>query len=560
MLHVTFTKDFRVPGAPLGYLAVQTPRYFAAWHHFEPDTVVFHAADGDGLAHTTLRLAGALVLADNTRIELGKTAPVNLEELRQEETSRDWAGSGGERTELTLRFRGEAPASELVLHFYEGHIELKLHTRFGRESRIECVELATGTEFDAAEIVNPGSNSTGIHRYALNRPLYIRPDWFTPPPYCYAYMLRNGGAVAVGVEEGRGNMSFTRFLTAPDAAGRQSYHVHFDSTPKVCGAWTAPTLALRFGATDAYDAFKLHADGMVAAGKAPAVARDIPAWWRGVMFCGWLYQCFEGKKCSKGGMHMCTQAVYEPMIRRMQEEAIDYDILTLDAWWGERFGIWREDKNKWPDLKGFIASEHAAGKRVLLWLCPNTPGLPEEETYIDDLGNVMADPLNPAWRKRVAESMRYILGELDGDGIKFDFTEVMPRAGMKQGTRELHGLDYLYELFRVMHDAAKAVKPDALLDFQIANPVFADTHDMSRLNDFFMAPEQALRVMRHRGLVARAVTRGAMVDTDCPCSADYFTHSPEFGNLSLYIAECELENPEVKKAIQKSIRKIKHGS
>ena len=553
MLHVTFTRDFREPGAPLGYVAVQAEKYFAAWQHFEPDTVAIHRADGDGLALLTLKLGGELEFDDGSRLELGPVTPVNLDELRQEETSRDWAGSGSCREQLAMRFAGASPEVELELRFHADRVELNWRQQFNPPCRVRQIKLAAGTRIEAAEVVNAGSNSTGIHRYALNRPLYIRPDWFTPPPFCYAYRLREGGALGVSVEEGPGCMAFTRFLTDPDCCGAQAWRIRFDSAPRFSGAWSSPTLVFRFGATDAYDAFRGYAEGMVAAGKAQRPQRRIPDWWRGVMLCGWLYQCYDARGRELSGSVNCTEELYRRLIRRVEEQGIDYDILTVDAWWGEVFGLWREDRRRWPDLKGFIASEHARGKHVLVWLCPNVPGLPEQETYVDDTGKVLADPLNPAWRQRVRESLRYLLAELDFDGIKFDFTEVMPGGLMRQGTRELHGLDYLYELFRLMHDAAREAKPEALLDFQVAHPVFAGLHDMSRLNDYFMAPEQALRVMRHRAEVAHAVTFGALVDTDCPCSADYFRRSWEFGNVSMYLSEEELRDPELCRALREGI-------
>ena len=150
---------------------------------------------------------------------------------------------------------------------------------------------------------------------------------------------------------------------------------------------------------------------------------------------------------------------------------------------------------------------------------------------------------------------------LDADGIKLDFTGVIPRAGEVKCTKRLYGMSYLYELYKLFHDAAKKVKPDCLLDWQVANPHFAAFHDMTRLNDFFLPDEVALSVMGTRAKIASSVNFGAEIDTDHPGSVEYYENSYKFGNMSLYISNKKLaRNDEPIEAIRRTIREhIKPG-
>ena len=136
-------------------------------------------------------------------------------------------------------------------------------------------------------------------------------------------------------------------------------------------------------------------------------------------------------------------------------------------------------------------------------------------------------------------------GCLNADGIKLDFTGYVPHSENPVCHKRLNGMRYLYELYKLFHTAAKQVKPDCLLDYQVANPHFAAFHDMTRLNDYFLDPSLALSIMKTRANVAHSVTFGAGVDTDHPDSIEYYENSHKFGNMSLYISNKNIiENTE----------------
>lgn len=548
-------RDYRRAGAPPGYWVVQTPRYYAWWDLHQPEVVQVHDPDGRQVAWLTLRLSGAIE-TDGPAPVAGPSRPVNLEELNAPGNGgRAWAGGRRAGRTVTVVFRGGDYEHRVTFH--ADRIQYVMRAALAGPTRLRRCLMGAGTTLRADCVFNAGPASPGLYHHPPQQPQLIRPDWFTPPPYCFAFRMADGSWLTAALEAPVGQMSFQRFGTRPEAGHGLGFVVSYDSEPPVSGVFVSPPLVFRFGATDEFAALRQHAAGMVADSVIAPVSRPLADWWRGVMFCGWHWQMTEGPKRGQAGGDSCTQALYEEMVAALEAAGIAFDILTIDMFWGRQQGLWEVDPVKWPDLRGFIDRQHAAGRRVLLWVSTGVDGLPQDEVY--RAGNTtLLDPLHPRWQRRVAESCARMfgsgLGQYHADGIKFDFTDVVPPAGEHRGTRELHGLDYLHALFTTVHDAAKAARPDVLLDFQVAHPAFAGLYDMTRLNDFFLPSRQAVRVMRTRAQIAHAVGFGALVDVDGPVSADYFRESPTFGNPSLYLAPDHLTDPQLRPALAQLAR------
>ncbi|MBL8025926.1 MAG: hypothetical protein JNL74_05925 [Fibrobacteres bacterium] len=147
-------------------------------------------------------------------------------------------------------------------------------------------------------------------------------------------------------------------------------------------------------------------------------------------------------------------------------------------------------------------------------------------------------------------------GCYNADGIKLDFTGELPNPGTAQCTRPLHGMEYLHTQLSAIHDAAKRAKADCLLDFQVANPHFASLYDMTRLNDFFLPGNQALRVMSTRAKIASSVGFDALVDMDGPRDEEYFLNMHKFGNVSLYLNQEDIKKSSFVTAIKAGIQRL----
>ena len=409
-----------------------------------------------------------------------------------------------------------------------------------------------GSVFDADTLFNPNPLVHGVQYSSLRANVTIGSNserWFSPAPFCFPLKQRDGKWMSVSPAPTVDELDFSGFSNKPCFGGECAFCLDYTSEPEYEGYLHLPEFVFRFDAESEFDALKRYADGLVELGRIEPLTRTKADWWRGVMVCGWFAQ---------GGTKNCTQQLYESHVAKYDELGIDWDMLTIDDFWGKAHGIWQVDEEKWPDLKGFIARQHEKGRRVLLWVCVNPTGLEDDEVYID-AGHRLLDPLNPKYIKRVYDSFQYMLGSgegsLDADGIKLDFTGAVPKPGEAKCTKRLYGMRYLYELYKLFHDAAKKAKPDCLLDYQVANPHFAKFHDMTRLNDYFLPIEIALPVMTVRAKVAHSVTFGAEVDTDHPGSVEYYENSYKLGNMSLYISNKKLEgNGENIDAIRRTIR------
>jgi hypothetical protein len=557
MIAISTIRDFRIPGAPLGYLAVQSDHYYAAWQIHEPDTLMVRAPSGEGLDWLTLRVGAGLQCAGQS----GSATTPLLHPHNLKTIVENWGGGGTSRENLTLIFAADdAEGLRCEVLFTADKIECVYHQRLEQPMRVRhftwgCTADGRGTLIGGDRVFNAGPQSHGLYEHDWRRPQFIRPDWFTPPPYCYAFGLSDGTWMAAALESPVGAMPYRLFSTGAAGDGIR-FEVDYDSEPRFEALFSSPPLVFRFGAADALGAIRLHAEGLRADGRSPVVKRESQDWWRGVMVCGWHRQ-MELQAQEKRKDDCCTQAVYEALVAELEAKSIDFSLLTIDMFWGNDHGLWQVDPAKWPDLRGFIDRQHARGRRVLLWVCTNTHGLPDDELLL--VGDRrMLDPLNPAWLRRLRSAFETMFGDgegqLNADGIKFDFTDLTPVAGEQHGTREIHGLDYLHALFSAVYQTAKAVRPDVLMDFQLAHPAFASINDMTRLNDYFLPAGQAVRVMETRAGIAHAAGAGILVDVDGPASEAYFEQSGRFGNISLYIDLKTLGDPAMVNAIQRGIK------
>ncbi len=138
---------------------------------------------------------------------------------------------------------------------------------------------------------------------------------------------------------------------------------------------------------------------------------------------------------------------------------------------------------------------------------------------------------------------------LDADGLKTDFTARTPSGHALAHHGPGWGIALLHEQLRVVYDAVKEAKGDALVITQTPHPAFGDVTDMVRLNDMLRlddpGPIPAAAVvpqMRYRAAVARAALPGTLVDTDdwaVPDRAtwrEYVAEKPDLGVPSLYYA------------------------
>ena len=374
-------------------------------------------------------------------------------------------------------------------------------------------------------------------------------NWlFTPAPFCYA-VEGAGNWLTMGISAEPGEWMFSDMEYPGDGFG---FALVYDGHVRVDGAWSSPRLVC-LTAPDEYSAVQQYCDWLREQGLVPTHGRGpVHDWWREPIFCGWGEQVsqemHEGDKGTAA--NWATQANYERWLATLEAHDINPGTVVIDDKWQGSYGLNDVDTAKWPDMRGFIAGQHARGRKVLLWLNAwSGQGLPPEECILDAGGlSPRVDPGNPAFRERFAGEVRYMLRDLDADGFKIDFTHLIPRGKGSKSAGGLWGLELMRQWFELISDAAREAKPDAVLIAHAANPYLADVIDVLRLNDVAGLMDSYASVlpdMLHRAQIARAASPYWLLDADnWPCSSreqwrEYVRAqaTDELGIPSLYHAE-----------------------
>ncbi len=378
-----------------------------------------------------------------------------------------------------------------------------------------------------------------------------RGHWFfTPAPLWFSLASPAGDGLGLGIAAPIEELRFVELAYRP-AGSAFSLSLEYEGHTSVDGEFHAPAVLLTPGAADPYAGLRRHREELAARGLAPppdGCAR--PAWWSEPIFCGWGAQ--RHLAASEGGMasDRATQADYDAFLDHLEQNGLVPGTVVLDDKWQESYGTCMPDREKWPDLKRWIAARRARGQHVLLWWKAWDPeGLPVELCIRNPDGVPLAiDPGNPAARHALGEIVTRMLGPggLDADGLKVDFTARTPSGRALSSRGGSWGIVLLHELLAVVYGAAKAAKPDALVITHTPHSGFADVTDMIRLNDMVRSDDAAApsleAQMRHRAEVVRAACPELLIDTDDWCAPhleawrSYLRVKPSLGVPSLYYA------------------------
>ena len=372
-------------------------------------------------------------------------------------------------------------------------------------------------------------------------PIHGKAGWFfTPPPYCFAFQYENAW-LGVGVEAPAGENRYTDFHYRGQRSG---FHLSlaFEGYTEVDGTYKLPALGFDF-AEDAYEALGAHVAALRARRFVPVAKKEKPAWWYEPIFCGWGSQCHLAAQAGGHAPDFSRQAHYEAFLETLSRHDLSPGTVVLDDKWQLMYGENRVDEDKWPDLKGFIARQHAAGRKVLLWLKAWDPeGVPPEECVTNAVGlKVAVDPTNPAFEQRFRASIRTMLSDYDADGFKLDFTARIPSGPGLSKSGDAWGLELMRLYLNTLYDETKKTKPDALVMTHTPHPYLGDVLDMIRLNDINTGRDIG-PAMRHRARVAALALPDALIDTDnwpmthLAAWREYTELQPELGIPSLYFA------------------------
>ena len=156
-------------------------------------------------------------------------------------------------------------------------------------------------------------------------------------------------------------------------------------------------------------------------------------------------------------------------------------------------GDWVPDKDKFPDMKGFVDSVHAIGMRVILWIAP---GLCGNASKLNNLygdkkipGGWVLDPRFPEVRARMVEDVCRVARSYGFDGLKIDFLDSFQGADIKpenaDGRDYLSVTDALDDMIRLISVRLAEISPDFLTEYRqnYTGPAVLSTANMVRVAD-----------------------------------------------------------------------------
>ncbi|MEX2536316.1 MAG: hypothetical protein WD273_12040 [Trueperaceae bacterium] len=566
------------PVAPEEPPSIKTSVYQLTCAHDRPYVYLANAG-GDRIADLFVLSGVHSAGAKDDAVEVGEWRQVDLGDhvaLECEARSSVWRSKTYRfrcwEDRLSYEVEVEGDAKLAAVDYFGGYSSARLRWGSGffwsegRFARGFNPEPTSEERYHFAPAESMTIDTTGV-------PVAGRDGWFfTPPPFCFGFE-HSGGWLGMGVEARPGENRFNEFHYR---AHRNGFHftLPFESQPAVAGRYLLPAIGIDFAPNEQagehgagehgagehgagehgagehggeYRALERHVASLRAQQLAPGGNSSAkPLWWSQPIFCGWGAQGHIASQCGTRAPDEARQENYELFLLQLEARDLAPGTVVLDDKWQSSYGENRVDEEKWPDLKGFIAAQHALGRKVLLWLKAWDPeGVPVEECVTNSSGRpVSVDPSNPAFERRFRESIRTMLAPqgYDADGFKLDFTARIPSSpGLRMHDDGIWGLELMKHYLQILHGEAKSVKSDALVMTHTPNPYLADVVDMIRLNDINVGQDVS-RSMPHRARIARIACPQAIIDTDNWPVKDkatwrsYLGLQPELGVSSLYFA------------------------
>ena len=370
----------------------------------------------------------------------------------------------------------------------------------------------------------------------------LAPSGATVPP--------EGEWLALHVREAVERLTFTQLRYEPLDGGfvlRLAYEGH----TAVDGEWVSPEIVIAVS-DSGWGVIDVHRNDLVAHGFASPVEEPGATWWQQPLFCGWGAQCARSAVSGTPAPELASAGLYDDLLGQLDAAGVDPGTVVIDDRWQSEYGTGTVNTERWPDLKGWIAGQHALGRKVLLWWKAWDPeGLPIEECVTDIDGvAVSADAANPAYLKHLRDIVTELISPdgLDADGFKVDFTQRAPSGRSLRAHDGAWGIAGLHALLATMHEAAHAAKPDALVVTHAVHPSFASVSDMSRLNDVLERDMHGNTVpvvdqLRARVEIVSRSQPHRLIDTDqwpMPNRAEWLAYAAEqalLGVPALYYVE-----------------------
>jgi hypothetical protein len=378
-------------------------------------------------------------------------------------------------------------------------------------------------------------------------------DLFSAPPLIAAFH-RDGEWASVGVGTNPGWYRFPALEYSGSRYAGAAWWVDYlgyqTMSSKPGGEFHSPIAAVHF-AYSALDALARYTEWLEQSGFGTRPRYPDVDWHHLPVFCGWAEQTAQATPYGRAPSAESTEKNYEAWVAELERRKLPFGTIIIDDKWQKGYGSFDIDRQKWPDLKGFVEAQHARGRHVLLWVpVAHEEGLPDE-LCVHQGGRCIAPDLgNAAYEAFLRTQIRYLVEMVGVDGFKEDWVRAPYTANLPVPP-ELVGIEAVRRFQQILYTEAHRWKPDAMVETQTANAVLRDSSDVLRLNDIWYATRDVVGTMRERARIAHISGR-QVVDTDNASSTtlqtwwQYMEAQPSIGIPALYFVhrtESTLEVP-----------------
>lgn len=360
---------------------------------------------------------------------------------------------------------------------------------------------------------------------------------FSPPPLFLAFHLDKTWT-SVGIGAKPGEYQFPAFEYTGSRYAGASFFVDYMGYRVIDGDFASPVAAIHF-AYNPLDALTNYTKWLDSSSySTELVAKDV-YWHHLPIFCGWAEQTVESVPLGGAPNKLASQANYEKWLAMLDQRGLPVGTVVIDDKWQQAYGTFEVDQKKWPDMKGFVAAQHAKGRHVLLWVpVAQTDGLPPSLCVTVEGRCVTADVGSPEYESYLRPRIRHLIQEIGIDGFKEDWVGAPAEPGLPL-TGSAIGIEFARRFQWILFSEAHRWKPDAMVETQTVNALFRESSDLIRLNDIWYATRNVPDVLRLRAHIAN-ITGWPLVDTDNASSTtlkdwwSYMQAQPSIGIPALY--------------------------